>query len=163
VTRAAIRVALFWSITDDAEGDIAMLADPIERRKQEIDVLVFDESPRKEHVVPLVGARRGPYLFGVDPVRNDRYVVAVGADLGESVGRNARNRDRMLRCSRCHVFANFSEDGKRAEVFLPILAPHLVPGRDKWGVCSESGKLRREDRKIREDAGDNDIVFVVRS
>ncbi len=152
---------LLGAVADDAERDVVVLGDCVERFQEEIDVLVLDESASEEHIVALLGERCILDLFGIDAVGNDLDAVAIGADLGEPVGGDARDGDRVLWGAGGELFGDFSERGEAAEVLFPVITPDLVPGRDEGGVCPETRELRGKDGEVREDAGDDDVVFVL--
>jgi hypothetical protein len=88
-------------------------------------------------------------------------IVAAGPDLREPVSRDPRDGDRVLWSPCRHPLTHFAEDGQRAEVLLPVVAPDLVPRRDERRLRAESREFRREDGEVREDAGDDNVMFVV--
>jgi hypothetical protein len=82
----------FGSIADDPQGGVVIVRDLIERIQQHVHVLVFDEPASEEHVVALFGDRGASDLLDIDAVRDDLDGLPSGADRGETVGRDGRNR-----------------------------------------------------------------------
>lgn len=152
------------AVADDAEGHVVVVVGhAVERIEKGGDVLVGDESPGEQHVerVALVGERRVSNLVDVDAVRDDLNGVSVSAGIGEAVGGDTRDGDRMLRNSDGEMFGELAEGGEDAEVVVPVVAPHFVPGRDDGYVGPEGGELRGEDGEVRKDGGDHEVVVPV--
>ena len=152
------------AVADDAQRHVVVVVGhAVERVEEGGDVLVGDESPGEQHVerVALVGERRVANLVDVDAVRDDLDCVSVPANIGEAVGGDTRDGDGVLGDSDGEVFGELPEGGEHAEVVVPVIAPHLVPGRDDGHVGSEGGELRGEDGKVRKDGGDDEVVVLV--
>lgn len=152
------------AVADDAQRHVVVVVGhAVERIEEDGDVLVGDESPGEQHVerVALVGERRVANLVDVDAVRDDLDGVPVPAGIGETVGGDARDGDWVLGDSDGEVFGELPEGGEHAEVVVPVVAPHFVPGRDDGHVGSEGGEFRGEDGKVRKDGGDDEVVILV--
>lgn len=152
------------AVTDDAEGHVVVVVGhAVERIEKDGDVLVGDESSGEQHVerVALVGQRRVSNLVDVDAVRDDLDCVPVAADIGEAVGGDTRDGDRVLGDSDGEVFGDLPEGCEHAEVVAPVVAPHFVPGRDDGHVGAEGGELRREHGEVRKDGSDDEVVIFV--
>ena len=121
---------------------------------------MFDEPASEEHVVALFGERRASDLLNVDAVRDDFDVLTGGTNGGKPVGRDGRDRYRMLWCACGDVLGELTERSGVTEILLPVVAPDLVPRRYEWCVRAETGEFRGEHREVREDTGDDDVVFV---
>ncbi len=59
------------------------------------------------------------------------------------------------------MFGELAERGGVAEVVVPVLTPNLVPGGDQWGVGADGVEFGGKNEEVREDGGDNEIMFLV--
>lgn len=154
----------FGPVPDDAEGRVVIGPDPVEGVEQQRDVLVRDQSTGEHHVVRLVSLRRrrAADLLDVDPVGDHLDVVPRRTDPGEAVGGDAGDGDRILRETGGDALDELATGREPAQVPVPVGAPHLVPRRHDRCVGAETRQFARENREVREDGHDENVVRLPR-